>query len=181
MHRPMSMRSHLARTGVVTVAALVAAGVTAPAQAVAPATSFHYTSASGDFVGAGDSLTFTPTNAIFRPHYEREAGASTSMIVDFQVDDGMWLYDLEFAPPVNEQLHVGTYTGAQRAAFRTPGAPGLNVDAQGRACNVLYGSFTISALTTDAAGRLTAFKASFTQHCEKASAPPLTGTITYNR
>jgi hypothetical protein len=158
----------------------MAVGANAPAQAATSATSFHYTSASGDFVGDGQSMTFTPADAIFRPHYEKEAGASTSMLVDFQVDDGMWLYNVEFAPPVNQQLHVGTYTGAQRAPFRAAGAPGLNIDAQGRGCNVLYGSFTISALATNAAGKLTKFKASFTQHCETASAPPLTGTITYN-
>ena len=82
------------------------------------------------------------------------------------------------APPSGQQLHVGTYTDAQRAAFRDPGHPGLDVSGDGRGRNTLTGSFTIPQLVVDATDAVTALAATFPQHCEGA-APALHGTIRY--
>ena len=85
-------------------------------------------------------------------------------------------WTIELAPPVGQQLHVGTYTDAQRSAFREPGHPGLDAFGDGRGCNTLTGSFTITALVADSTGAVKALAATFEQHCEGGT-PALHGTI----
>jgi hypothetical protein len=133
--------------------------------------SYHFASDAGDYIGGGKTKTYTNSTTIFGLS-GTTAGISYS--VSGQRDD----WRVELAPPAGEQLHVGTYTDAQRAPFREPGHPGLDVDGDGRGCNTLTGSFTIAELVTDATGAVKALSATFEQHCEGGT-PALHGTIHY--
>jgi hypothetical protein len=131
--------------------------------------SYRFASDPGDYVGGGKTKSYTNSTSVFAL-----IGSTNGVhyTVSGQRDD--WTVDL--MPPAGEQLHVGTYTGAQRAPFREPGHPGLDVGGDGRGCNTLTGSFTITELVTDPTGAVKALAATFEQHCEGA-APALRGTI----
>ena len=88
-------------------------------------------------------------------------------------------WDLEFAASRGQQLHTGSYANAQRAPFRTGTAPGLDVGGEGRGCNNLFGSFTISRLVVDSQGNEQSFEATFEQHCEQPTAPALRGYVRF--
>jgi hypothetical protein len=133
--------------------------------------SYHFASDAGDYIGGGRTTTYTNSTSVFGLS-GTTAGLSYS--VSGQRDD----WTVELAPPAGEQLHVGTYTNAQRAAFREPGHPGLDVGGDGRGCNTLTGSFTIRELVADATGAVKALSATFEQHCEGGT-PALHGTIHY--
>ena len=133
--------------------------------------SYHFASDPGDFVGGGVTKTYTNSTSVFSL-----AGTTAGIVYDVSGQRDRW--SVQLAPPAGEQLHVGTYTDAQRAPFREPGHPGLNVDGDGRGCNTLTGSFTISQLVTDATGAVKALAATYEQHCEGGT-PALRGTIHY--
>jgi hypothetical protein len=76
-------------------------------------------------------------------------------------------------------LAPGTYLNAQRAAFASPGHPGLDVYGDGRGCNTVTGQFKVDKVTFDASG-LVELLASFHDHCEGLS-PDLEGMIAYHR
>jgi hypothetical protein len=133
--------------------------------------SYRFASDPGDYIGGGKTKSYTNSTSIFGLS---GTTAGLSYTVSGQRDD----WTVELAPPAGQQLHVGTYTDAQRAAFRDPGHPGLDASGDGRGCNTLTGSFTITQLVTDASGAVTALAATFEQHCEGAT-PALHGTIHY--
>jgi hypothetical protein len=72
------------------------------------------------------------------------------------------------------------YYDAERAAFRTGHAPGIDVSGNGRGCNEIWGSFAINQIATDAAGKVTMLDATFTQRCESSTAPALKGVVKFN-
>jgi hypothetical protein len=131
--------------------------------------SYHFASDAGDYIGAGQTRTYTNSTSTFGLTGTTDGITYT---VSGQRDD----WRVELAPPAGEPLHVGSYTGAQRAAFREPGHPGLDVGGDGRGCNEVAGSFTITELVTDATGAVKALAATFEQHCEGGT-PALHGTI----
>ncbi|PJN23958.1 hypothetical protein [Kitasatospora sp. CB02891] len=88
---------------------------------------------------------------------------------------GNWWY-LDFKAPENSTLAVGTYTGATRAPFSGPTEPGLDITGDGRGCNTLTGSFTVTNAVFGPHGYVQAFDASYEQHCE-GMAPALRGEI----
>ncbi|MDQ1924107.1 PEP-CTERM sorting domain-containing protein [Massilia pseudoviolaceinigra] len=71
----------------------------------------------------------------------------------------------------------GTYTSAERAAFASPGHPGLDVSYNHRGCNKVRGSFTVNQLSFKS-GALDTFDASFSQSCDRG--PLMNGTFYYN-
>lgn len=133
--------------------------------------SYRYASDPGDYIGQGQTVSYDNATSIF-------ALRGTTAGVTFSVSGNRSYWDVELAPPAGETLQPGTYTDAQRAAFREPGHPGLDAHGSGRGCNTLTGSFTIHELVADAAGTVTALSATFEQHCEGAT-PALRGTIHY--
>jgi len=78
-----------------------------------------------------------------------------------------------------EKLHPGRYYDAERAAFRTGRAPGLDISGNGRGCNQIWGSFAISQIGVDGSGNVTMLDATFNQRCESATAPAFKGTIKF--
>ena len=77
-------------------------------------------------------------------------------------------------------IQPGIYENAERAAFASSGHPGLDISFQGHGQGTVYGSFTVSEVTFNAAGIvLETFAAAFVQHSEGA-APALRGTVHYH-
>ena len=134
------------------------------------------TSQPGDYIGQGRSRTMTPPAWRFLAN---QANGPDSVTVSVETVDSanftrwtVWL-----AAPRGQSLQPGTYVNATRAAFRTGSAPGIDVFGDGRGCNNVYGSFTVTQLTLDQQGNVLAFAATFEQHCEQPTAPSLRGLI----
>jgi hypothetical protein len=91
--------------------------------------------------------------------------------------NGDWWY-LDFDAPNGQTLTAGTtYANATRYPFNGSG-PGLSIYGQGRGCNELTGSFTVTEATFGGpdSSYVQDFVATFEQHCEGGE-PALRGTI----
>jgi len=149
------------------------AAVLAPLASAAPALegSLSMTSDEGDYVGQGQTWS-----------YDSSAGdvfgvTTTAGTVEgsVQAANGAW-WHMRFAAPQGETLATGTYDGATRYPFQDPSAPALDVFGDGRGCNTLTGSFTVTQIAFDDAGAVQRFDADFVQHCEGAE-PALRGHV----
>jgi hypothetical protein len=143
-------------------------------------TSFDFTSELGDYIGQGMTQHFAPRNDTFTLYAEYGGYASPATTSGFIIyvsaqDSERW--NIEVAPPRGQTLHTGTYSVATRAVSRGGNAAGLDVYGDGRGCNMSFGSFTIIQLVANRAGVISAVDVSFTQHCESATSPALTGRI----
>ncbi|NHC16135.1 hypothetical protein, partial [Motilibacter deserti] len=85
---------------------------------IAGRTSFSYSSGADDWVGAGQSRSYTPANSVIFAY-----GDASRVRVSLQGGDGAWMY-ADIAPPAGERLLPGTYNDAQRTTFRAAGRPG---------------------------------------------------------
>jgi hypothetical protein len=100
------------------------------------------------------------------------------LLSPWQVQDDKYAM-LDFATRgLGVPLAAGTtYLNAERAAFASPGHPGLDVSYGHRGCNQLRGDFTVNQLVFSA-GALDTFGASFNQSCD--GGPVMSGTFYYN-
>ena len=133
------------------------------------------TSDAGDYIGQGRSYSFSTTSGNL--FFARSSQAGSDILVTVRpdpVDTTFW--SLEFAAPTGQQLVPGTYTGAQRATSRDPGAPGLDVNGDGRGCSRVTGSFTVLDAVYEPSGYVDSFHAVFEQHCD-GLAPALRGEV----
>lgn len=148
----------------------------------AATTSLTMISQSGDYIGQGRSYSFTPADGaflIYRGYIN--SSWSNAVYIEFHTPDfGEW-WDLVFSAPNNALLAPGVYEGAVRAVS-AQAVPGLDVYGDGRGCNMLTGRFEIWQIvyTGEGLGGIGAFRATFEQHCEFATAPSLTGEVWYN-
>jgi hypothetical protein len=79
-------------------------------------------------------------------------------------------------------LQPGTYT-AERYPFQHTGEGGLNISMDFREADFYFGTFTILDAVVDYSSGtpvVVSFAATFEQHAEQPTAPPLTGTLYYN-
>jgi hypothetical protein len=129
----------------------------------------------GDWIGQGQRLSFTAADGDLLFHRASEG----VMVVHFRSADFSHWWHLVFAAPAGQTLTVGTYTGATRPPFQAPGDPALEVSGNGRACNMLTGSFEVRQIAYDSNGGVESFSAAFEQHCEGA-VPALLGEIRSN-
>ena len=127
------------------------------------------TSDPGDYIGAGQAYQFTPTNAAITASGNGMNAVSLSVMSGDQ-----WWY-LDFSAPAGAALQPDTYAGATRYPFNGSGA-GLSVYGDGRGCNTLTGSFTVKQVHFGAGSAVSAFWATFEQHCEGMT-PALRGEI----
>jgi hypothetical protein len=95
------------------------------------------------------------------------SGNTDNRVVSVSVDgaNGDWWY-LDLAAPTGKTLTPGTYTGATRYPFNDATEPGLSLSGNGRGCNQLTGTFTISAVEFGPQGYVKKLDADFVQHCE---------------
>jgi hypothetical protein len=156
------------------VLALIASTVlvaSQPVSAAVPATPTQaqyliLNSQPGDYIGGGLQRTITSDEWSFYP--STPAAGFLSVSVFPRVGPGFWY--LTFAAPQGQALVAGTYTGAARAGFGSAGAPGLDVNGEGRGCNTLTGQFAIDVIQFSSSGSLRQLHATFEQHCEGAAA-----------
>jgi len=143
------------------------------AGAHAQVTSLTLVSDPGDFVGSGETLSFTPADGLFVANVNFDNGVSVQF---FGPGSNFW--QLDFAAANFQPLTDGSYTGVARYPFQPSTQPGLSVVVEGRGCNTVIGSFTVlEASYSD--GVVNAFDATFEQHCEGDSAA-LRGEIRFN-
>lgn len=129
-------------------------------------TSLLLASTAGDYIGQGASASYVPPAATITA-----SASPSSVTVHVGTGDVSAYWDVTLAAPTGQSLTVGSYTGAERAPFRSAGHPGLEVTGSGRGCNNLTGSFTVDQLVMATDGTLSRLDASFTQYCDGSTAP----------
>jgi hypothetical protein len=88
-----------------------------------------------------------------------------------------WFF-ADFAPIVGTgPLKPGRYRDAERAAFASPGHPGLDVAGDGAGCNALHGDFEVHEVEYGASNDVLVFAADFVQRCGTGA---LFGSIRFN-
>jgi hypothetical protein len=87
-----------------------------------------------------------------------------SVTVTGKADSQTW--NFQFAAPQGQKLQPGVYDGAQRAAFRKPGRPGL--DLNGATCDNGGGRFDVKDIARDAAGNVQRLWILYEARCEGA-------------
>lgn len=164
--------SWIRRTAALLLGALAAAASSAPAQAQA---SFHFVSEPGDFIGKGETQTFSEPGSTFSfsPNFQQGVG------VQIQGAGTLGFWSLDFSSGDGQLLQPGTYLFAQRFPFNPSGVPGLSVSGAGSGCNTLTGRFHVSEIERNLAGDITKFAADFEQHCEGFD-PALFGSVRLN-
>ena len=159
---------------VLCAAAVLAAGCgdsgTGPA-APAP-NSVRLESDPGDYIGQGQTHTYTSANAIITVN---AAGGHLTVSVD---GDETWFGDFQMPSGVT-RIQAGTYPNLDRYPFHDPTEGGLSWGGEGRGCNTLVGSFTVDTVRY-AGDTLTAIDLRFEQHCE-GSTPALEGAVHWRR
>jgi len=125
-------------------------------------TFLSFMSETGDYIGQGQSRTFTL----------EDAGITATLSEDhrwIQVhvhgSGGSWWY-LNLAAPQGQELLPGVYEGATRWPFQSPAEPGLSFYGDGRGCNTLTGRFQVLEADYAPFEYIEGFHATFEQHCE---------------
>jgi len=152
----------------------IALAPAAGAATAAPLTEFAYSSAAGDYIGGGQSATFTPSAST------TVSITGTNQHVSVSVQDSGTFWSAQLSPGRGDTLHPGDYLHAERDSFRTGRAPGLDVYGDGRGCNTVSGSFRVNQIAFNSSGALVYADIDFTQHCESAH-PALNGKIYLNQ
>jgi hypothetical protein len=135
-------------------------------------TNWSMTSDSGDYIGGGANYKYTPATATLTYR-----GVPQHVSASVNGANGDWWY-ADFVPAQGDIITVGTYPSATRYPFNGSG-PGLSIYGNGRGCNTLTGSFTVTSVAfSTTTGDLTRLDLSFEQHCEGA-APALRGRLKY--
>ena len=124
--------------------------------------SLSFVSDQGDYIGGGQSRSFTLDTASFSSRSGQNGGSFGVTVFPFA--GGFWFLDI--AAPQGAQLVPGAYEGAVRYQFQGPGQPGLSLSGDGRGCNTLTGRFDVLEATIGPNGFIERFHATFEQHCE---------------
>lgn len=153
--------------GVLIIATLI--GVAAPAQATG-ITAFTVDSEVGDAIGAGQSFTFTSSNATITA-----TGDDTSLTMT--VDDGTDHFAADLAAPTGGTLTTGTTYTTTRLGDASNA--GLDVSGDGRGCSTSTGTMTVHEITLDGSNALATLAVTYEQHCDGAT-PALFGELRFN-
>jgi hypothetical protein len=159
----------LSRVCLLTLLTVFMSAATASAQT----TALFFESQAGDYIGAGQTHTYTPADGIFevRRNYDQGVGFTVR-----SSNYSFWWY-LDLAGAGSIPLAVGSYPAAKRYPFTV--GNGLSFSGSGRGCNELTGRFEVLEVALAADGTVLRFAADFEQHCEDAN-PGLFGAIRYN-
>jgi len=133
----------------------------------------HFDSEPGDFVGQGESRTFTEADGEFGIERNYHNGVNFYFR---NIEEGWYS---SFAAPYQAELSVSYYPNAQRFPFQDIDKPGLDFSGNGNGCNGISGEFTVDKIIYDFFGEPRLFSATLEQHCEYAS-PALYGSIDYD-
>ncbi|WP_433129291.1 hypothetical protein ACQPWW_04155 [Micromonospora sp. CA-240977] len=120
----------------------------------------------GDYITGGDSYSYSTDNG---DELTTNGAVDNSRVsVSINGYNGDW-WSLTFEAPGTAALAPGTYTAATRYPFNGAG-PGLDLSGNGRGCNELTGTFTITNAVFGPNGYVQTFDATFEQHCEGGTA-----------
>ncbi|MGA5305561.1 hypothetical protein ACPCHT_37095 [Nucisporomicrobium flavum] len=151
----------LAIASVAAVAGTLLAPGAAQAQPVSSG-SFTLSGDPGDYISQGRDWSYSTESG------DRLSvnGSDDGRVVSISIDgaNGDWWY-ADFSAPAGEKLEPGTYTGATRYPFNDEG-PGLDISGEGRGCNQLTGTFTVTEAAFGPEGYVEDFDATYEQHCE---------------
>lgn len=147
---------------------LVAVLFACTAPAMAQTANLTFVSEPGDYVGQGESLSFSDGIDAY--------GSTDGRIVSVSVNsDGHW-FSLNLAAPDGQALAPGAYENAARYPFQASYQPGLDFYGDGRGCNTVAGRFDVEAIKISSFGYVERLKANWELHCEGAE-PALFGTV----
>jgi hypothetical protein len=138
---------------------LLVAG-TAHAQTVASG-SLSFSGDAGEFITQSKSYSYSTSNG---DGLSVSSATGGEISVSVNAYNGDW-WTLDIAAPASQVLAPGTYTAAHRYPFNGTG-PGLSLTGDGRGCNTLTGSFTVTKAVFGPQGYVQAFDATFQQNCE---------------
>ncbi|MES2353368.1 MAG: hypothetical protein V4568_03020 [Pseudomonadota bacterium] len=134
-----------------------------------PITGLYYTSSPSSQVGAGETVLVTPFDG-----FDVFASLSSSNSAFLSVNDfatnpdfstTRW-WQLDFAAPAGQSLHVGHYANATRYPFQDPASSGLSFVGNNRGDTELTGYFDVLEINFGASGDILSFAANFTQFDE---------------
>jgi hypothetical protein len=125
-----------------------------------------FTSDPEDWVGQGESRTFTSADGRL---YQSMADASTFGTL-FDGYDGISRAQLHLRAPSGQPLVPGAYENATRFQVGDPSLPQLDFAYKNRACGVITGRFDVLEATYGPDNQIQTFHATFEQHCEGSTA-----------
>jgi hypothetical protein len=125
----------------------------------------------GEYIGQGDHRLFHPGNATIDV-----SGNAEELTIGINRDTADRYFTLEFAAPPGQVLRPGVYDGAQRAVFREPGHPGIDIGGSGRGCNEVDGRFEVKDIAFRADGTVARLWIVYQHHCE-GDPPALFGEV----
>lgn len=128
----------------------------------APVSSVNLSSDAGDYIGGGQSYSYTYANS----HIGLSTnGGGLTMSID---GDESWqaLFKL---PSTFTRLEPGTYSNLTRHSGHDPAVGGMEWTGEGRGCNSLVGTLTIHRAVYNGA-TLTLLEMEFEQYCEGGTA-----------
>jgi len=140
-------------------------------------------SRAGDWIGNGQHVHLTASDARFKVRQIPQQGA-LQISID-AIDNHTW-WQASIGAPAGQALQVGAYENAERYTSVPGVRPRLSIDADGRGCDG-EGRFTITTLTHrgllmlsngTSTPALYQLVMSFEHRCRDSSAPGLTGTLT---
>ncbi|GAA1842895.1 hypothetical protein [Asanoa iriomotensis] len=150
------------RGAVLLVAVVGGLLVAGPAEAqTVKSGSLSFSGDNGDYITQGDSWAYSTGNG---DGLTVSSSNGSTVAVSVNAYNGDW-WTLTFDAPGTQQLTARTYSAAHRYPFNGTG-PGLDLSGEGRGCNELTGSFTVTKAIFGADGYVQAFDATFEQHCE---------------
>jgi hypothetical protein len=130
----------------------------APGATPATGNFVYLKSDSGDYIGMGQTLTYTPATAILTV-------TATGGHFYIGINGNTWWYGNFQTMNSISELQTGFYPGLQRYPFHNPVLGGLDWSGDGRGCNTEKGWFAIDNVTYSN-GALTAIDLRFEQNCE---------------
>jgi hypothetical protein len=140
-----------------------------------PNTLFYFHSQPGDYIGAGRTEVFSPSNSIWTvTPYIGGQGVQVRLAGRDDRSDSWWT--LLFIAPSGTTLGLGTY---YTNAVVSPSGARLDVFGNGRGCTSV-GRFTISELVRSPDGTIESLAVDFEQRCTSSTNPPLVGSLRYH-
>jgi len=127
--------------------------------------SLEFSGDPGDYISGGGSYAYSTDDGDL---LTVASGNGSVVNVSLSGANGDWWY-LSFDAPLDDVLAPGTYAEATRYPFNGAG-PGLSLSGNGRGCNTLTGSFTVTEAAFGPHGYVETFAATFEQHCEGGTA-----------
>jgi hypothetical protein len=144
-----------------------------PAGAVPATGDFVYlTSQAGDFIGQGQTYTYTPANATI------SATATDNRVTVGVSGAQSWVGEFQAMNSLT-RIETGYYPDLERFPFHNPAKGGLSWTGESRACNTLRGWFAVDRVTYSGSA-LTAIELRFEQRCEGGTAA-LRGAIRWSQ